>query len=226
MKKNMIPNLLTLIRMCLVPVMILLQILKLYKITIVLVILGALTDFFDGRLARKWNVVSEKGKKLDELADKVFSAGLLICLIFKYKVAIILLVLEALIGLLNVYYYKKTKNAETLMIGKIKTTFLFTLIALFFFSIVNNSLNFLHNGLMYATCNLQVLCIISYFANYYKYIHKDDIVENKEEEKPKNSKKKKNDNKKKTPTEKKELTDTIIVSSINDLYDKVKKDDF
>lgn len=222
MNKKMIPNLLTFIRICLVPIMVLFQALKLYKITIVLVIIGALTDLFDGMLARKWNAVSEKGKKLDEIADKVFSIGLLICLIFKYKVAIILLVLEVMIGLFNFYYYKKTNIAETLMIGKIKTTFLFTLIALLFLGIINSKLNFLHDGFIYATVNLQVLSFISYFANYYKYKHKDDIEVNEETIKmPKIKKKSKNE-----PVPKKELTDTIIVSSINDLYDKVKKDDF
>ena len=201
MKKNMIPNLLTFIRMCLVPIMIIFQIFKLYKITIVLAILGALTDLFDGMLARKWNVVSEKGKKLDELADKVFSIGLLICLIFTHKNILLVLLLEILIGGLNYYYYTKTNIAETLMIGKIKTTFLFIFIVLLFISMATKNLNFLHNGMLCATINLQVLCLMRYYLNYYKQTHK--IKEEKTEE----------------------LTDTIIVDSINDLYDYMKKDD-
>lgn len=201
MKKNMIPNLLTFIRMCLVPIMIIFQIFKLYKITIILAIIGALTDLFDGMLARKWNVVSEKGKKLDELADKVFSIGLLICLIFTHKNIILLLILEILIGGLNYYYYTKTNIAETLMIGKIKTTFLFVFIVLLFIDMVAKLPNFISNGLLYATTNLQVLCLMRYYLNYYKHTHK--IKEEKTEE----------------------LTDTIIVDSINDLYDYMKKDD-
>ena len=125
MKKYMIPNLLTLIRIMLVPIMIIFSLFKVYKIVIFLAIIGALTDFFDGKLARYWHVTSIKGAKLDNFADKVFSIGLLICLIPKFKNLTLILVLEIIIGLLNYYYHKKTKKTETLMVGKFKTTFLF-----------------------------------------------------------------------------------------------------
>ena len=206
MKKYMIPNLLTLIRICLVPIMIILSLFKAYKIVIFLAIVGALTDMLDGKLARYWHVTSLKGAKLDDIADKVFSIGLLICLVPKYKNIIIILILEILIGSLNYYYYKKTNKTETLMIGKFKTTYLFITIILYFLNIVTTKFSFLNNGFRFMTINLQILCLISYYLKYYKTTHK--IKENDEQQELLND-------------------NTIVVDSIDDLYryKHINKDD-
>ena len=49
---------------------------------IVLIFLGALTDFFDGIIARKFNQMSEVGKILDPLADKLGVGAVIIVLVF------------------------------------------------------------------------------------------------------------------------------------------------
>lgn len=206
MKKYMIPNLLTLIRICLVPIMIILSLFKAYKIVIFFAIIGALTDMLDGKLARYWHVTSLKGAKLDDIADKIFSIGLLICLVSKYKNIVIILFLEILIGTLNYYYYKKTDKTETLMVGKVKTTFLFITIILYFLNIITNKFSFLNSGFKFTTINLQILCLISYYLNYYKTTH--NIKENNEQQELLND-------------------NTIIVNNIDDLYryKHINKDD-
>ena len=186
--------------------MIILSLFKAYKIVIFLAIVGALTDMLDGKLARYWHVTSLKGAKLDDIADKVFSIGLLICLVPKYKNIIIILILEILIGSLNYYYYKKTNKTETLMIGKFKTTYLFITIILYFLNIVTTKFSFLNNGFRFMTINLQILCLISYYLKYYKTTHK--IKENDEQQELLND-------------------NTIVVDSIDDLYryKHINKDD-
>ncbi len=51
------------------------------NIAFVLFILAAVSDFFDGYLARKWNMVSTFGRIADPIADKVFICGAFVLLI-------------------------------------------------------------------------------------------------------------------------------------------------
>ena len=79
-----IPNLLSVIRILLIPVFAVLF-LKDYVIAAVIVIIFAeLTDLFDGKIARKFNQVSALGKLLDPIADKLSQMAIVIVLIVKY----------------------------------------------------------------------------------------------------------------------------------------------
>ena len=68
-------NILTITRLALLPFMIVLFYLPFNWaawLCLVLFTIGALTDFFDGWVARKFNQISEFGKLMDPIADKVF----------------------------------------------------------------------------------------------------------------------------------------------------------
>lgn len=206
MKKSEIPNLLTLIRICLVPIMIILSFFNLYIIVIPLAIIGALTDLLDGKLARMWHVTSLKGAKLDDVADKTFAIGLLICLTPRFFSVVLILLLEILIASLNYYYYKVTNHTETLMVGKIKTTFLFVTIIFYFINILTNNLDSINNGFRLATINLQLICLVKYYINFLRLTHKLTVED--------------------SPAHKKIMNDeTIVVESLDDLYKITKKDD-
>lgn len=177
--KQMIPNLLTIIRIILTPIMIILSFLGHLKIVIVLAIIAALTDMIDGKLARYWNVTSLKGAKLDAVADKVFAIGLIACLIPNNKNMLILLILEAIIAVTNLFYHYKTKRTESLMIGKFKTTFLFITIICSFINTLTNHFDMLESGFKMVTINLQFLSLIFYFLKFYEVNHQKEItVEN------------------------------------------------
>lgn len=60
--------------------------------SIAILVFSGLTDFLDGKIARKYNMISEVGKVIDPLADKVTELIIAICLIRKYKLIILLLV--------------------------------------------------------------------------------------------------------------------------------------
>ena len=65
-----IPNLLSVIRILLIPVFAVLFYKQEYGWAILTLVLSGLSDFFDGKIARKFNQISALGKMLDPVADK------------------------------------------------------------------------------------------------------------------------------------------------------------
>lgn len=81
---NTIPNWLSFIRIALIPVFVVLF-LKGHMLTaVIIMICAALTDLFDGKIARKFNQVSNLGKILDPIADKLSQMAIVVVLIVTY----------------------------------------------------------------------------------------------------------------------------------------------
>jgi cardiolipin synthase (CMP-forming) len=73
-----IPNILTILRIIIIPFFFAVILRKMYITAVILFTIGGVSDFFDGYLARRYNIVSEFGKVADPLADKLMQfAGLL-----------------------------------------------------------------------------------------------------------------------------------------------------
>lgn len=215
--KQYIPNILTIIRMILTVVIVIVGTFKYTKLVIILAVIAAITDLLDGRLARKWGVTSIVGAKLDAVADKLFSIGIIGSLITHFKVLWIPLILEIILGGTNLYYHVKTDKTKSLMIGKIKTVFLFTTVIIAITSTFYPNLLSIMNGLLYATINLQVLSIISYGYNFLSNKEEATIKENKIDKETEKME------------ESKELTQTIILGDLQKLaqqynYDNTKDD--
>ena len=75
-----IPNLLTLLRLFLIPVFYGLYQKGMYGSALLVFLLASFTDFLDGYLARKWNQITNFGKLADPIADKVMVLTALYCL--------------------------------------------------------------------------------------------------------------------------------------------------
>lgn len=80
--KRQIPNALTILRIILIPVFIFFALRDFYIPTLIVFVIAALSDTFDGVIARKYNYVSDFGKIVDPLADKLLVASAII--IFTY----------------------------------------------------------------------------------------------------------------------------------------------
>jgi len=79
-----VPNLLTILRLLLIPVFVGLLLYPTdYRIMLatIVFVFAALTDFVDGVLARKWGAVTDMGKLLDPLADKILVMSALVMLV-------------------------------------------------------------------------------------------------------------------------------------------------
>ncbi len=101
---NTVPNWLCFLRIALIPVFSYLFIKELYIPAFIIMIIAALTDLLDGKIARKFNQVSNLGKMLDPIADKLSQMAIVIILIYKYwgtflKYILIMFIVKELIML-------------------------------------------------------------------------------------------------------------------------------
>lgn len=79
-----IPNVLSLVRIALLPVFVVLYFNDLLTWAVAMLLLSGLTDLFDGVIARRCNQITEIGKLLDPVADKLTQITVLLCLVVGY----------------------------------------------------------------------------------------------------------------------------------------------
>lgn len=129
-----IPNLLSLFRLALIPVYVVIY-LNAEKpahhfLSAAILAVSCLTDMIDGKIARKYNMISTLGKILDPVADKATQFTLIICLAVKYPVLWYLMALfvvkegfQLIAGSISLSKGRMLDGA--LLTGKICTTILF-----------------------------------------------------------------------------------------------------
>ena len=81
---NTIPNWMCFVRIALIPVFSVLFVKESYIAALIVMIVATLTDVFDGKIARKYNMVSNLGKILDPIADKLSQIAIVVILIVKF----------------------------------------------------------------------------------------------------------------------------------------------
>lgn len=135
-----IPNILSMFRIALIPVIIILYVGKeMYYLAAGITILSCLTDVLDGIIARKFNCVSDLGKVLDPIADKLTQAALMVCLITNYGWMLYLIILMAakeltMLSVGMVLFHKRDKVNSARWYGKATTVVLFAvMLSLFVF---------------------------------------------------------------------------------------------
>ena len=108
-----IPNLLSFLRLCMIPLIIWLYCAqKNYVLTAVVLVLSGLTDTIDGFIARRFNMVTDLGKALDPIADKLTQASVMFCLLTRFQMMLVPLLLlifkELCNGIMSLFVIKKT----------------------------------------------------------------------------------------------------------------------
>ena len=112
-----IPNLLSAFRILLIPVIAYLYCVKgRSDLTFYVLLLSGATDIVDGFIARRFHMISDLGKALDPIADKLTQAVVILCLAFTYPamavLLVILLVKELIMGILGLVVLKKTGSVH------------------------------------------------------------------------------------------------------------------
>ncbi|CAM3389139.1 CDP-diacylglycerol--glycerol-3-phosphate 3-phosphatidyltransferase [Pseudostreptobacillus hongkongensis] len=195
LEKLNLPNKLTVLRLVLTPVLILFMTMKyendifnlqygsgisfsgflLYTIVLGLFVLIAVTDFLDGYIARRDNLITNFGKLMDPIADKVFVFSVCMVLV-KYDLLSLWLVLILLarefvvVGVRVLIMENSSKVVPAINSAKLKTLlqmFALTFILLFGFGKVINSI------VMLPAVVLSIVSMMEYLKMASEYFWKD-----------------------------------------------------
>lgn len=176
-----IPNILCYFRIALVPVFIYIyfnaETSEGHFLSAGILLLSSLSDFFDGYIARKYNMITELGKLIDPVADKLTQFVVACTLMYTYPayallVAIIVLKDGMLLFVGWFIYRKKGRHlAQAEMPGKIATAVFFVVsILLIAFHIPGTMISAI---MIYSTVGLMAIAMIYYGQGLY-YLYKQD----------------------------------------------------
>lgn len=127
-----LPNKLTLFRVTLIPFFVLFLLAPVFEgygnyIAAAIFVVASLTDYCDGHLARKYNLVTNFGKFMDPLADKLLVCSALICLVEMNRIpAWIVIIIIAREFIISGFRLVASDNGVVIAAsywGKFKTTF-------------------------------------------------------------------------------------------------------
>ena len=131
-----IPNLLTIFRLALVPVVIILIYYNMTMAALIIYLTACATDLLDGFIARRFNMITEEGVLLDPLADKLMSVGAIISFTIIGAVPVIILIIilikEALMIGGGIFLYYKNIVTPSNIFGKAAAFVLNTAVAFTF----------------------------------------------------------------------------------------------
>jgi CDP-diacylglycerol--glycerol-3-phosphate 3-phosphatidyltransferase len=134
-----LPNKLTMMRVLLIPVFVVALLVPIGVswqkwIALAIFIVASLTDLADGKIARKYNLVTNFGKFMDPLADKLLVCAALVCLVSLERipawVVIIIISREFIVSGLRLIAVDQGVVIAASMWGKVKTVFQMTMIIL------------------------------------------------------------------------------------------------
>ena len=173
-----LPNKLTIIRVCLIPFFVAALLFdhgNNYTMRIVanvLFIVASLTDLFDGKIARKYNLVTNFGKFMDPLADKLLVCSTLICLIelgqLPAWVVIIIISREFIISGFRLVAADNGVVIAASYWGKFKTTFQMAAVILMIFNIP--ALTLVTNIVVVIAVALTIISLVDYVAKNIKIL--------------------------------------------------------
>lgn len=178
-----LPNKLTLFRIFLIPVFIIVMMMNItnkYLIACIIFIVASITDAMDGHIARKHNLVTDFGKFMDPLADKLLVISALTCMIESSLVpawmVIIIVSRELTVSILRAIAAADGKVIAASGGGKLKTiTQMLSIIVLLLGANFNNTL-LLNIGFI---CILIATLLTLYSGWEYLYNNKDLFMNSK-----------------------------------------------
>ncbi|MBQ7896252.1 MAG: CDP-alcohol phosphatidyltransferase family protein [Oscillospiraceae bacterium] len=164
-----IPNIISGTRILLVPMFVFCYMQGRLAASLAVLILCALSDVLDGMIARRFNMVTDLGKILDPVADKLIQAAMMLCLSFSFPQIRILLFLhifrELTLSAMGLYVIRKTgKVCSAKWYGKFCTAFLYAAMLLMLLK-PDLPLAFV-NALVLCSSVLMVFCLVMYLLEY------------------------------------------------------------
>lgn len=174
-----IPNILTIIRFLLIPVIIVFCLQQNYILAIIFLTISGITDILDGAIARKYNLITDFGKLMDPLADKATQVSLLTILVMKNMIPIWILVIVVLKEFCMVsgasFLYGKELVVSSKWYGKLATVlFYMAIVASFLIELLSGTIQFnwsliknINSGIYYAAVTMAVISLLLYMKAFY-----------------------------------------------------------
>ena len=141
----------------------------LYIIGGVIFLVASLTDFMDGNIARKKKLVTDFGKVMDAIADKVLVNGVLVVLacngFISKVIPVIIITRDIFVDSIKMVAGSKGKAVGASMLGKLKTICMMSGLTLTFFYNIPFELIGLDvaDGLLYIACVLSIISGVQYY---------------------------------------------------------------
>ena len=183
-----VPNILTIIRFLLIPFIIYFLAINQYIVGVILFIISGITDVVDGAIARKFNFITDFGKLMDPLADKLTQISVLATLMIKELIPVWILAIviakEAVMIAGASFLYGRDVVVSSKWFGKLATVLFFIAIVCSCFisywnmSIdVNNPLPDFAQYIYYLALFSSIFSLVMYFLTFSKkgYIKKEDF---------------------------------------------------
>ena len=155
-----------------------------YYAAAVVVGISGLTDMFDGKIARRFNMITELGKFIDPLADKLTQAALLICLAVRYPlmraVLVLFVIKEGFMVVMGALLLPRGKKLDGAMwFGKVCTAVLY---AVLFLLLLLPGIGTAAADVLIAVCGVFLLFSVLMYIPVFRRMWKEsrEIPENSE----------------------------------------------
>ena len=166
-----LPNKLTIFRIILIPFFVFFLLAPYFEgycnyIAVAIFIVASLTDLLDGKIARKYNMVTNFGKFMDPLADKLLVCSAMICLVdlrlIPSWVVIIIIAREFIISGFRLVASDNGIVIAASYWGKFKTTFQMIMVIVLILNIKTTLFYYIGNILIVISTALTIISLIDY----------------------------------------------------------------
>ena len=168
-----LPNKLTMFRVILIPFFVFFLLAPYFTgygnyIAVAIFIVASLTDLLDGKIARKYNLVTNFGKFMDPLADKLLVCSALICLIALDKIpAWVVIIIIAREFIISGFRLIASDNGVVIAAsywGKFKTASQMLMVIVLMLNIPGKVFSIIGTVLIYVSLVLTVISLIDYIV--------------------------------------------------------------
>ena len=169
-----LPNRLTILRIFLIPFFVFFMLSDFSKwIALIIFVVASLTDMLDGKIARKYNLVTDFGKFMDPLADKLLVCSALICLVELKRIpawiVIAIISREFIISGFRLVAAEKQIVIAAKFWGKIKTVCQMFMVILMIANI--RELTLITQIMMWLSLILTVVSLMTYMVQNKSVLH-------------------------------------------------------
>ena len=175
-----IPNILTILRFIFIPIILYFIFTGNYVLGIVFFTISVITDVLDGFIARKFNLVSNFGKLMDPLADKLTQISVLACLvkveIIPFWILVIVILKELLMVVGASFLYGKDVVVYSKWYGKLATVLFYLAIVISLITKLLGLTGFWSNFDLLSYC-IALACTVFSLIMYVKCLYQGGFID-------------------------------------------------